>query len=91
MKINSLSFGLAGAITTAITWTICSLLVWMMPGPMMAATGHMVHMDMTKFGWMLSPMGFLSGLIVWSLFVGVFGWILATIYNVLTKEKDPVQ
>jgi cell division protein FtsX len=91
MKINSLSFGLAGAITTAITWTICSLLVWMMPGPMMSTTGQMVHMDMTTLGWMLSPMGFFWGLIVWSLFVGVFGWILATIYNILTKKKDSDQ
>lgn len=91
MKINSLSFAFAGAITAAITWTICSLLVWTMPGPMMATTGHMVHMDITKFGWMLSPMGFFLGLIVWSVFVGVFGWILATIYNVLSKEKDTGQ
>lgn len=91
MKINSLTFGLAAAITTAITWIICSLLVWTIPGPMMDTTGHMVHMDMRTFGWMLSPIGFFWGLIVWSVFAGVFGWILATMYNVLNKDKGPEQ
>ena len=86
MKINSLNLALASAITAAIVWTICSLLVWMMPGVMMNTTGNMVHIDMTKSGWMLSPLGFLWGLIVWSLFAGIFAWLLATVYNLLTKD-----
>ena len=52
----------------------------------MNMTGNMVHMDISKFGWMLSPMGILWGLIVWSLFAGIFAWLLATIYNLLTKN-----
>jgi cell division protein FtsX len=86
MKINSLNLALASAITTAIVWVICSLLVWMMPGSMMNTTGNMVHMDMSKSGWMLSPLGFFWGLIVWSLFAGIFAWLLATVYNFLTKN-----
>lgn len=87
MKINSLNFALASAITAALLWTVCSLLVWMMPGPMMNTTGQMVHMDMSKFGWMLSPLGFFWGLIVWSLFAGIFAYLLAAIYNMLTKDQ----
>jgi len=79
MKINSLNFALASAITTAIVWVICSLLVWMMPGSMMNTTGNMVHMDMSKSGWMLSPLGFFWGLIVWSLFAGIFAWLLEAV------------
>jgi hypothetical protein len=86
MKINALNLGFAGAITTAIVWVFCSLLVWAMPGPMMEVTGSMVHMDMSKLGWILSPMGFFVGLIVWSLFAGIFAWLLATIYNLFTKS-----
>ncbi len=81
MKINSLNLALASAITTAVVWVICSLLVWMMPGSMMNTTGNMVHMDMSKSGWMLSPLGFFWGLIVWSLFAGIFAWLLARVYN----------
>jgi hypothetical protein len=43
-------------------------------------------MDMNSLGWMLSLTGFIWGLIVWSLFAGIFAWILATVYNLLTKD-----
>jgi hypothetical protein len=78
LKIKALNFALASAITDAI--------VWIMPGAMMTTTGNMVHMDMSKFGWMISLGGVFLGLIIWSLFAGIFAWLLATIYNLLTKN-----
>lgn len=86
MKINALNIALASAITTAIVWIICSLLVWSMPGAMMNLSGNMMHMELGKVGWMLSPVGVIWGLFGWSLSVGIFAWILATIYNLLTKD-----
>lgn len=86
MKINALNFALASAITAAIVWLVCSLLVWMMPGAMMTTTGNMVHMDMSRFGWMFSPTGVIWGLVVWSLFAGIFAWLLAAIYNYLSRN-----
>jgi len=88
MKINPTSFAFAGAITAAILWTVCALLVWMMPGSMMNTTGSMVHMDMNSSGWVLTPMGFIWGLVVWSIFTGVFAWLLAFIYNRLTGSTN---
>jgi len=84
MRINAVSFALATAVTTAIMWVICSLFVWAMPGPMMTTTGHMVHMDVSRFGWMLSPMGVIWGLVVWSVVAGLFGWVLASLYNLFS-------
>lgn len=86
MKINALNFALASAITAAIVWFISSLFMWMMPGMMMNTTGHMMNMNMNRAGWMFSPVGFFWGLIAWSVFAGIFAWILATIYNLLTRE-----
>ncbi len=86
MKINSLNFGFASAITAAVFWLVCSLLIWAMPGTMMDTTGSLIHMDMSKFGWMMSPSGVIMGMIVWSLFAGIFAGILAAIYNLLTKN-----
>ena len=86
MKINPLNFALASTITAAVVWTICSLLVWMMPGAMMNMTTNLFHMEMAKSGFTLSPLGVIWGLIGWSLFAGVFAWILATVYNLLTKD-----
>ncbi len=86
MKINSLKFGLASAITAAVFWIICSFFVWMVPGGMMSLTTNMMHMEMGRSGWALSPIGVVWGLFAWSLFTGIFAWLLATIYNLLTKD-----
>lgn len=86
MKINTLNFALASAITAAIVWIVCSLLFWMMSGAMTNMTTNMMHMEMGKSGFVLSPVRVLWGLIGWSLFAGIFAWILATIYNLLTKN-----
>lgn len=86
MKIVSMNLAVAAAVASAIVWIACSLLVLTMPGAMMTTTGHMMHMDMKGFGWMLSPFGLVWGLIVWSLFAGVFAWLLATIYNLMARR-----
>lgn len=86
MKINQLSFALASAISTAIVWIICSLLVWTLPRAMMDMTGSMVHMEMNRGGWMLSPLGVFWGLIAWSLSAGIFAWLMAAIYNWLNRK-----
>ena len=86
MKINSLKFGLASAVTAAVVWIICSLLIWIMPGAMMNMTTNLFHMEMGKSGFVLTPIGVIWGLVGWSLFAGIFAWILATIYNLLTKD-----
>ena len=86
MKIDPLKFGVAGAITAAIVWIICSVFVWMVPGGMTNITTNMMHMEMGRGGWTISPVGVVWGLVGWSLFAGIFAWILATIYNLLTKD-----
>lgn len=86
MKINPLNFALASAITAAVVWIICSLLIWMMPGPMINMTTNLFHVEMGKSGFVISPLGVLWGLIGWSLFAGIFAWILATIYNLLARD-----
>lgn len=86
MKINSLKFGVAGAITAAIVWIICSVFVWMVPGGMTNITTNMMHIEMGRAGWTISPVGVVWGLVGWSLFTGVFAWLLAAIYNRLTKN-----
>ena len=86
MKINALNFALAGAITAAVLWLICSLFVWLMPGGMMNVTTNMMHVEMAKGGWTLTLAGVVWGMVGWSLFVGVFAWMSATIYNLLSRN-----
>ena len=86
MKINAVNLAIASAVTAAVVWIVCSLLVWTVPGGMMNATTNMVHMDMARTGWTISFMGVVLGLFAWSIFAGIFAWLLATIYNLLTKS-----
>ncbi len=86
MKINSVSFGAASAITMAILWVLCSFMVFVMPGSMMNITGTMVHANLSETTWTLTFGGFLTGLICWVLIAGIFGWALSFIYNLLTKK-----
>lgn len=86
MKINTVNFAIASALTAAALWIICSLFVWMMPGGMMNLTTSMIHAELGRSGWTISAAGVVWGLIAWSLFAGIFAWLLATIYNMLTKD-----
>ena len=89
MKLDAIKFGLAGALATAIIWVICSALVAFSPDMMWNMTEQMTHMDFQSLGhdmnWSLSLSGFVTGLIVWSIGVGVFLWLIAASYNYLTK------
>lgn len=86
MRIKPVSFGIAGAITAAILWLICSFLVLILPAMMMKMTGAMVHADLSNMNWTLTLSGVLIGLVSWSISAGATGWILAYIYNVLIKD-----
>ena len=88
MRINSLSFGIASAATAAVFWLLCSAIVAVMPGPMMNMSGHMVHANLDGMMWTLTFSGVIVGLLVWSLFAGLFGWVLAVIYNLLNKQSE---
>jgi hypothetical protein len=84
MKIDAAKFGLACAITFAVLWVVCSLLVMVMPNGMMQMSGHMIHGDVSGFmSWNMNMHGVLMGLIGWSISAGISGWLIAVIYNKL--------
>ena len=81
MKIDANKIGVSSAISFGVLWIICSGAVHFFPQPMMAITGHMMHVVLTSLDWALTFSGFLIGLIAWSALAGVSGWLIATIYN----------
>ena len=48
MKLHSLNFGVAVALTAAIIWLFCSLFVFSAPQFTMMLSGNMIHMDTTS-------------------------------------------
>ena len=81
MRLDPLKFGTATAVASALAWLICSLAVWSMPAMSLAMGGNMMHMDLSQFGWHLTLAGVLAGLVAWLIVAGIFGWLLAAIYN----------
>ena len=85
MKINPVPFALASAVTAAVLWIVCSLAVYVLPGQMMSMSGEMVHANLSGMHWNLTLGGVLLGLVGWALMAGIFGWIMALVYNSLNR------
>ncbi len=81
MTLQPLNFGLAAALTSAILWIFCSLLVYLLPTAMMAMSGHMIHMDIAAMGWHLTLGSVLWGMVAWFVVALLFGWLMAVVYN----------
>ena len=86
MKLNPGALATAGAVAFALVWTVCSLLVFLAPSMMSGMTGHMIHAHLDSFTWMLTPVGFLIGLVAWSAWAAVTGWLIAVVYNRVASD-----
>ncbi len=83
MKADALKIGYAVAIAFALVWLICSVLVWGLPSMMLGMSGYMVHSDLSGMSWHMSPVGFVVGLLSWSVIAGGIASLIAFIYNKL--------
>ncbi len=81
MIISANKLFVATAVVFAVLWIICSALVALLPGMVLAATGYMVHSELESFRWSLTGTGFIGGLILWSLIPGITIWLIAAAYN----------
>ena len=83
MKLDPARLAIAFGGATAVFWIICSVLVALFSGAMLTMSGHMLHWDMTNFGWTLTLAGFFAGLVSWTVCAAVFGLLIGLIYNAL--------
>ncbi len=88
MKLHTVKFTIAAIVTTAIIWSVCSLLVFSLPQLTMMYSGDMMHMNTQELMWSLTFAGFIRGLVIWSVFAGVGAWIFVAIYNSLLSGKE---
>lgn len=87
MKFHTCNFAIAAALTSAIIWIICSLLVLSLPQMTMMLSGDMMHMNTQDMMWTLTLTGFIKGLVLWSITIGLSAWIFAVLYNSLLPRK----
>lgn len=81
MKIDATKLGLSMGGTAAILWSICSALVVVQPALMMTITGYMVHVNMDGFSWKLTWVGYIVGLVAWTICAAAAGWLTGWIYG----------
>ena len=85
MKLNANKFALAAAISFALLWILCSLIVALIPHQSMYVTNAMLHSDMMTWQWDIHWFGLLIGLVAWSLTAAITAWLIAMIYNRLLE------
>ena len=81
MNLDAKSLAMSFGIVTAALWTICSVLVALMPGPTMTVMAHMLHGDAAEFSWTMTWTGFFIGLVSWTLSAAAAGWLIGWFYN----------
>jgi len=86
LELNRKALANAAAVTAAVLWVICSMLVAGLPQLMMSMTGHMVHLDTQSFSWVMSIPGFLVGLVIWMVAAWATGWLIAVFYNRFSSQ-----
>tara|TARA_R110002073_G_scaffold77752_1_gene188089 strand:+ start:201 stop:470 length:270 start_codon:yes stop_codon:yes gene_type:complete len=86
--IKTKQFSAASAVTAAILWIGCSALVVVLPEAMWEMTAQMLHVELAEMSWAMSWSGFISGLLSWSALAALTGFLLALIYNRLSKSDQ---
>ena len=86
MKIDSVKFAQAAALSTAIIWIVCSVIVYILPTMMLSISGNMIHMNLDRIGWHLSLSSIVMGLFGWVFISSIIAWLLAKIYNTLLDD-----
>ena len=85
MKINPLPFGLAIAISVAVSWIIYSVSVFTLMFAAINLSGDMAYTNFGSFGWTYFVSQFLNYLVALILGAGVMGWLIAGFYNCLNR------
>lgn len=81
MRIDSRILGLATALGVAGAFTICTLVVAMIPSGATAFLSYALHIDITGLARPVTWGGFLAGLLLTTAYFGVLVAAIAGIYN----------
>lgn len=86
-KINSKSFGLAGAIVAAIYWSVYSAGSFVLLAAEVCLSGYYGYTDLSNYNWKPEIARFFAVLIFLSLGAGLTLRLIAAFYNLLNKNS----
>lgn len=91
MKLHALSFGSAGAFAICIWYSIaaCALKLWPQETLSFIGASHMIpRLENIAPYLKISWMGIITGLAIHCFFGFVFFWVIATLYNAFSPNKE---
>jgi small-conductance mechanosensitive channel len=81
MRIDSKALGFATALGVAGAFTLCTLVVAIVPGSATAFLSYALHIDLTGLTRPLTWGGFVAGLLLTTVYFGLLVAAIAGIYN----------
>ncbi|MFL0802738.1 MAG: hypothetical protein K6L81_03410 [Agarilytica sp.] len=88
MNVIPIKFASAAALSTALIWLLCSVLVLIAPGAINYISGAMMHLEMSHWVWDLSVSKLVVGMLAWALMTWLVVWLTTTIYLRWLGETD---
>ncbi|HKZ78266.1 MAG TPA: DUF5676 family membrane protein [Pyrinomonadaceae bacterium] len=81
MKLDVRAIAISEGLVMAAVFVICAFFIAVAPGQTAAATRYLFHIDLSGLARPVSWGGFLSGLVVFSVFMAVVAGVWGAIYN----------
>ena len=88
MKLNVKAVVIAEAIVGAALFILCRLAFVVAPDPMLATLKYLTHIDWSSVTMPVTLGGFISGLVVFTIFMAVIGGVWAWIYNLIARTPN---
>lgn len=86
MKLNIKAVAIAEAVVAGALFVLCRVAFALAPEPTLAALKYLTHIDWSGVATPVNWGGFLSGLVVFTVFTAVIGAAWAWIYNLLARQ-----
>jgi 2TM family of unknown function (DUF5676) len=90
MKLNIKAIVIAEAIVGAALFILCRLAFVVAPEATLAALKYLTHIDWSPVTMPVTLGAFISGSIVFTIFMAVIGWVWAWIYNLMARPPHTV-
>lgn len=89
MSVDPRAFGLAAGATAAALFSICALVVGLVPGAAVGFFGYILHLDLTALARPVTVANFVGGLFAWTIGVGIVFGLGGVFYNRLLPRSRP--
>lgn len=90
MSLDPRAFGLAAGAMAAALFTVCALIVAVVPGAAVGFFGYILHLDLTGLARPVTVANFVGGLFAWTIGVGIVFGLGGAFYNRFLPVRQAV-